>query len=174
MTNKVKYKSHCLAKKSRKHRLKSKKCSCIWRTYLLKTPSDGNNISIRLEGRIPLPLHSIFCYRCGRKGHYGDDCEKRSSCADGTDFGSAFSGKNLRHNLKKQYYRSLKRSRKDTILDSNPSDDVILAKNTKSQIYKDLIKNRNSTTVTSKRHIILNFYPPPYNNKTFKNHDNLP
>lgn len=83
---------HCNSKNHSRDR-----CPSIWRSYYLL----DSNV------RRVLPVHKIFCYNCGGKGHFGDDCwEYRSSRVPNED-GSAFSGENLPQELKADYFRHL-------------------------------------------------------------------
>ncbi|SCV99861.1 LAFE_0B04126g1_1 [Lachancea fermentati] len=92
---------YCTLCNSKKH--SRNRCPSIWRSYFL------------LEGdsKRVLPMHKIFCYNCGGKGHFGDDCDFRRSSRVPNDDGSAFSGDNLPKKLKVEYYRQLNKSRRE-------------------------------------------------------------
>ncbi|CAL9737740.1 hypothetical protein MOSE0_M07206 [Monosporozyma servazzii] len=96
--------SICLKCKNSSHVVS--KCPKIWRAYILREDSHIND-------KLILPIHTIFCYRCGERGHLGDDCIKFESSKNSTFEASAFSGKNLEMPLSKIYYRNIKRQRED-------------------------------------------------------------
>ncbi|KAL3232912.1 zinc finger protein [Nakaseomyces bracarensis] len=87
------------------------RCPSVWRVYLLKN-DDGMS-------KKNLPMHLIYCYNCGEKGHYGDECDKNRSSRVPNDDGSAFSGKNLTSELRSQYFYNLKKQR--SVEEENPS-----------------------------------------------------
>lgn len=160
-----KKKSHIKASKSKKHskkhtkkhsKTKSKKydkksnnlcpsCKCknitheplrcpkIWRTYVLKENSWINDRPI-------LPIHTVYCYRCGGKGHLGDDCFKSDMSTKVISEDSAFSGKNLEQPLSKIYYKTLKRQNENS----------------------DSFDGKYSTYSNKK---LFHFYRPPYTTK---------
>lgn len=94
----------CTLCNSKKH--SRDRCPSIWRVYLLK--DDSKNLKEKV-----LPMHKLYCYNCGGKGHFGDDCTGRRSSRVPNDDGSAFSGDNLSTNLKKQYQKNLKKQRRE-------------------------------------------------------------
>ncbi|ODV94344.1 hypothetical protein PACTADRAFT_21667, partial [Pachysolen tannophilus NRRL Y-2460] len=71
------------------------RCPSIWRSYITLSNNKMN-----------LPV--IYCYNCGREGHYGDECRQfRSSKTPNID-GSCFSGNNLPKNLRNVYFNTLR------------------------------------------------------------------
>lgn len=82
----------------------SVKCPNIWRKYILKEKT-------RDTTKMVLPIHTIYCFRCGAKGHYGDDCHVYSDTKHLTTERSAFSGKNLERPLSDMYYNILLKQR---------------------------------------------------------------
>lgn len=79
----------------------SMKCPSIWRAYIKKRALSKN------FSKNVLPIHTIFCYYCGMRGHYGDDCPTNGKPKSMKYQRSAFSGKNLSKNLKAIYYNQL-------------------------------------------------------------------
>lgn len=111
----------------------SLKCPRIWRKYILKEKNIGSN-------KMVLPIHTIYCYRCGGKGHYGDDCHVYADLKDLVIQESAFSGKNLERPLSNMYYNIILKQREE---DENVGSN--------STFYKKLN--------------VFPFYRPPYANK---------
>lgn len=142
------------------------RCPSIWRSYFLLDSSSRRN----------LPVHKIYCYNCGEKGHFGDDCwEYRSSRVPNED-GSAFSGENLPQKLKPEYYRHLDNASRDYTEERRPysyepkvhkssrnysrfDEGNYLEESSSSQNKKSKKRKREkeSTSVNNS-----NFYPPPY------------
>lgn len=92
------------------------RCPSVWRVYLLKN-DDGNS-------KKNIPMHSTYCYNCGGKGHFGDECEKQRSSRVPNDDGSAFSGKNLTPDLRRQYFYNLKKQRTSEEKESSVYDNL--------------------------------------------------
>lgn len=108
----------------------SLKCPKIWRRYVLKEKK-------RITHKMVLPIHTIYCYRCGAKGHYGDDCDMYTESKHLTTEGSAFSGQNLERPLSDMYYNIIQKQREDA----------------------GSVKNNN---IPHRKLKIFPFYPPPY------------
>lgn len=109
------------------------RCPSIWRRYISKKRNTTNDNTAKPN----IPMHTLFCYNCGNKGHYGDDCPEEKHQEKMKYQSSAFSGKNLSDTLKNIYYNNLKN------MDSNEYASIN-------------IRNRNRK--------ISNFFPPPYKN----------
>lgn len=124
--------SICLKCKDSSHTVL--KCPKIWRSYILREDSHRNN-------KLILPIHTIYCYSCGERGHLGDDCIKFEHSKNSAFEASAFSGKNLESPLSKLYYKTIKRQREDA----------------------DTFEGKPSL---HKTHRTFHFYRPPYTNKT--------
>ncbi|GAV53097.1 hypothetical protein ZYGR_0AI03790 [Zygosaccharomyces rouxii] len=77
------------------------RCPSVWRVYILKDE----------RSKRALPMHALYCYNCGGKGHLGDECDSRRSSRVPNDDGSAFSGDNLSPELKKEYFQNLRKQR---------------------------------------------------------------
>lgn len=91
------------------------RCPLIWRKY---KPKDLESENI---GRIPIAMHTIFCYNCGLKGHYGDDCLLNEQQNRHKFTYTAFSGKNLSSAIEQIYYERLQSSNiDDKIIVSRP------------------------------------------------------
>ena len=94
---------YCKTCESRKHN--KEKCPDIWRSYKLL---DGQEKTAMLNPQL------IFCYRCGNKGHYGDDCRQMSGYSYSSVAGanleneSAFSIMNLPKRLSSEYEKMQK------------------------------------------------------------------
>ncbi|CCF60722.1 hypothetical protein KAFR_0L01140 [Kazachstania africana CBS 2517] len=119
---------------------KKNRCDKIWRKYLMKRKTEMSNEKM-------IPLHTIFCYRCGSKGHYGDDCTKRQN--NSPRVVSAFSGKNLTRNLSEIYYSFIEEI-KSSDLWNKDIDDI-----------NHLVKNEYTRSLRPSK---VSFYPPPYKN----------
>ncbi|CAH2447770.1 RNA-binding subunit [Komagataella phaffii CBS 7435] len=85
--------SYCRVCDSRAH--SSDRCPTIWRCY----------ITIKTKDKIGMP--QIWCYNCGSKGHFGDECLQQRSSRTPNLNGSSFSGGNLPKSLRSQYYSTL-------------------------------------------------------------------
>lgn len=115
------------------------RCPKIWRVYKPKEKS------IYIERKI-IPIHTMYCYNCGSKGHLGDDCTVRPFLEKNKDGISAFSGKNLHQTLQKIYYNML----------SNQNDD----NSTSSGSQAGLAIRRHNPKYKS-----FHFFRPPYQKK---------
>lgn len=91
------------------------RCPSVWRVYLLKNEDNERKV---------LPMHQIYCYNCGDKGHYGDECDKARSSRVPNDDGSAFSGKNLTSELRGQYTHNIDRQRSSQDMVSSVYDNL--------------------------------------------------
>lgn len=100
-------------------------CPYRWRKYITK------ETSINFQKRI-VPMHRIYCYKCGQKGHYGGDCVLKKPIQPG--IATAFTGRNLAPSLTEVYFNQL----------DNPLDDEESVIHRKPKIRR------------------FNFYPPPY------------
>lgn len=109
------------------------RCPKIWRTYILREDIHNND-------KLILPIHTIYCYHCGEKGHLGDDCIKNESSKALQQEASAFSGKNLETPLSRIYYKTIKRQRENS--------DAFEGKHSSHKSYRT-----------------FQFYRPPYTNK---------
>ncbi|CCE85763.1 Piso0_005391 [Millerozyma farinosa CBS 7064] len=76
-------------------------CPSIWRSYLTTSsePEGGDKAAQKL------PL--IYCYNCGSKKHYGDECQEQRTSRIPNTSGSAFSGSNLPRHLRALYFELL-------------------------------------------------------------------
>ncbi|CAB4253996.1 similar to Kazachstania africana KAFR_0L01140 hypothetical protein [Maudiozyma barnettii] len=107
------------------------RCPSIWRAYVTRpVPSENPSIST-------IPMHTLFCYNCGEKGHYGDDCHIDKHTEKMKYQKSAFSGKNLPSVLEPIYYNNL------NSIDNNVQSSLI-----SKQTHKK----------------VGHFFPPPYKN----------
>lgn len=109
------------------------RCPSIWRIYVPKKKNTIKDSTITPN----IPMHTLFCYNCGNKGHYGDECPEEKHKEKMKYQSSAFSGKNLSDTLKNIYYNNLK--------------------NMDSSEYA-------SINVRNKNRKMTNFFPPPYKN----------
>ncbi|SCU91602.1 LADA_0F10946g1_1 [Lachancea dasiensis] len=154
------------------------RCPSIWRSYYLL---QGNR-------RRALAIHKIYCYNCGEKGHFGDDCYHDRSSRVPNEDGSAFSGENLPKQVKQDYYTHLERYHADFLpevsfdeyrsqtnkkyggysdkTDSSLYDDGSLSsshsKRSKKRSRKNEGDNKRLGSHSSKGGVNSNFYPPPY------------
>ncbi|EJS44430.1 air2p [Saccharomyces arboricola H-6] len=144
-------KIQCTLCKSEKH-LKER-CPSIWRAYILVDDSKMAKSKV-------LPFHTIYCYNCGEKGHFGDDCKKRRSSRVPNDDGSAFTGSNLSAELKQEYYCHVNRNSKEnenyqfsgSIYDEEPLPTLSQKRHSQDD-YSHSSRNKRR---------ISNFHPPPY------------
>lgn len=78
-------------------------CHLIWRDYVK-------------ERRGPHTTSRIFCYHCGKNGHYGDECAETSNLDLRFKEPSAFSGGNLprggRVDMQNRYFDDLEREKR--------------------------------------------------------------
>lgn len=96
--SKIRKRQYCRTCDSFKHG--DENCPSIWRSYITKLPSQGEN-----EESSVLPR--IYCYNCASNEHFGDECDKpRSSRIP--NFGSAFSGNNLPKKYRNLYFKRLR------------------------------------------------------------------
>lgn len=70
-------------------------CPQIWRSYVLKKGSKASYPEL------------LYCYNCGEKGHYGDDCRAQRPVTLMFTQTSAFNGSVLNKDFKKRYSKSL-------------------------------------------------------------------
>ncbi|SMN19913.1 similar to Kazachstania africana KAFR_0L01140 hypothetical protein [Maudiozyma saulgeensis] len=119
----------CVACESNGHAVD--RCPSIWREYIRKQER-----SEKLT-KPTIPMHTLFCYNCGEKGHYGDDCLVDKHDEKMKYQRSAFSGRNLPISLKDIYYNNLK------LMDNDVSSGQFLR-----QAHKK----------------VGHFFPPPYKN----------
>lgn len=155
------YRQHCPEKwkrifctlcNSKKH--SRDRCPSIWRSYYL------NDSSIK---RV-LVSHKIYCYNCGDKGHFGDNCMYSRSSRVPNDDGSAFAGDNLPKKLKPEYYTNIAKFRQESFEDGDNSfdyndyefNDSFYDNDTSDVIRYERLKHNEKP---------LNFYPPPYNKR---------
>ncbi|CEP62385.1 zinc finger CCHC domain-containing protein LALA0_S05e04456g [Lachancea lanzarotensis] len=147
------------------------RCPSIWRSYYLL---DG-------QKRRTLAIHTVFCYNCGGKGHFGDDCFIERSSRVPNDDGSAFSGNNLPQQVQQDYFTHLDRCQDDYSYDPSPNnrslyssnglDDTAYSDDSTSKSHSKKYKKRsrrnedfNSGTASRFKpsSVNSNFYPPPY------------
>ncbi|SCU92530.1 LAMI_0E10902g1_1 [Lachancea mirantina] len=161
------YCSFCNSKKHARDR-----CPSIWRSYYLLDSS---------KKRI-LPIHRIFCYNCGMKGHLGDDCLERRSSRVPNEDGSAFSGDNLPKGVKNDYFKCLAKNKRErgrfpSIYGSDDDEDsfqvndyefddasydrepVLQANGRKKRKREESGTDRGSQRYNKS---MSTFYPPPY------------
>lgn len=131
------------------------RCPSIWRVYLLKDDPKNNKEK-------SVPMHRLFCYNCGRKGHFGDDCMERRSSRVPNDDGSAFSGDNLSQNLKKQYFRNVAKQRREEYSTSSHDNFDYNAYEYDDALYDEQPASQNKGKPKSKKRKQSNLYPPPY------------
>ncbi|AJV11563.1 Air2p [Saccharomyces cerevisiae YJM1447] len=144
-------KVQCTLCKSKKH--SKERCPSIWRAYILVDDNEKAKPEV-------LPFHTIYCYNCGGKGHFGDDCkEKRSSRVPNED-GSAFTGSNLSVELKQEYYRHMNRN-SDENEDYQFSESIYDEDPLPRPSHKRHSQNDHSHSGRNKRRA-SNFHPPPY------------
>lgn len=144
-------KVQCTLCKSKKH--SKERCPSIWRAYILVDDNEKAKPKV-------LPFHTIYCYNCGGKGHFGDDCkEKRSSRVPNED-GSAFTGSNLSVELKQEYYRHMNRN-SDENEDYQFSESIYDEDPLPRPSHKRHSQNDHSHSGRNKRRA-SNFHPPPY------------
>lgn len=77
------------------------RCPSIWRVYMLRNDIDQTK---QTKGGLSMDMAKVYCYNCGRHGHFGDDCGDRRSSRVPNDDGSAFAGENLSSVLKEEYF----------------------------------------------------------------------
>lgn len=166
------YKSQCPKKwkrvfctlcNSKKH--SRERCPSIWRVYLLKEDKKKKS----------LPMHNLYCYNCGSRGHFGDDCLERRSSRVPNDDGSAFSGDNLSLSLKSIYFQNLQKQKKERSSSSNylNYDDGFDYEDYEfdDALYDDEPKNnKKSKSKKRNRNPNSNYHPPPYQSQTQKRH----
>lgn len=144
-------KVQCTLCKSKKH--SKERCPSIWRAYILVDDNEKAKPKV-------LPFHTIYCYNCGGKGHFGDDCkEKRSSRVPNED-GSAFTGSNLSVELKQEYYRHMNRN-SDENEDYQFSESIYDEDPLPRPSHKRHSQNDHSHSGRNKRRA-SNFHSPPY------------
>lgn len=89
----------------------SDRCTSIWRSYLTKEDA---------RTRIGIPSN-VYCYNCGEKGHYGDDCPLQRASRMPNQDGSAFSGYNLPKGVVDEYYRMVRKRKSGRDQPQGPS-----------------------------------------------------
>lgn len=166
------YRQHCPVKWKRvfctlchSSRHSRDRCPSIWRSYCLKESSDKR----------VLPLHQIYCYNCGGKGHFGDDCLEARSSRVPNDDGSAFAGNNLPSSVRPDYNRNLKeyKVKTDYSYDDYDYNNYNFEEDDGgSHYYSSRYNNGESNGNKNKRSAVdygdarpSNFYAPPYNKK---------
>lgn len=77
------------------------RCPSIWRVYMLRNDIDQTR---KTKSGLSLDMAKVYCYNCGNRGHFGDDCGERRSSRVPNDDGSAFAGENLSSVLKDEYF----------------------------------------------------------------------
>lgn len=148
---------YCTLCNSSKH--SRDRCPSIWRSYCLEES----------KKRRILPIHLIFCYNCGGKGHFGDDCLEQRSSRVPNDDGSAFAGNNLPSSVRRDYMRSLNEyhDRKDRDNDDSYYD-FYEPRSTRGANYNSQKSKKQYVDYGDARP--SNFYAPPYKkNKGNKN-----
>lgn len=131
------------------------RCPSIWRVYLLKDDTKNN----------ALPMHKLYCYNCGRKGHFGDDCVERRSSRVPNDDGSAFSGDNLSADLKRQYFRNVGKQRREEYSAARYNDFNYDDYEFDDALYDEPQVSQNKNWNNSRKRKQSNFHPPPYRKK---------
>lgn len=140
----------CTLCNSKKH--SRDRCPSIWRVYLLKDDAKSK----------ALPMHRLYCYNCGRKGHFGDDCSERRSSRVPNEDGSAFSGDNLSGELKREYFKNVAKQRREEYSAARYDDFDYDAYEFDDAFYDEPRSSQNSK---SKKRKQSNFHPPPYKKK---------
>lgn len=131
------------------------RCPSIWRVYLLKDESKATKQKI-------LPMHKLYCYNCGGKGHFGDDCSGRRSSRVPNEDGSAFSGDNLSTALKKEYFKNIRKQRREEQSSSSRYDSFDYNDyEFDDALYDDPGVSQNKKSKSKKRKQ-SNFHAPPY------------
>ncbi|KAL6940428.1 hypothetical protein ACO0QE_004328 [Hanseniaspora vineae] len=69
----------------------TERCPDVWRSYKQKTTTtDSKNLQEQnRDVKLILRWDLIWCYNCGKKGHFGDDCDEPRSSRVPLDDGSA-------------------------------------------------------------------------------------
>lgn len=126
-----------------------------------------------------MPLHLIFCYNCGGKGHFGDDCMSARSSRVPNDDGSAFAGNNLPSSVRQDYGRNLKeykeRTANEYTYDDYDYDTYDFNYDGEDNYYYNNNKNKKQPAMDYGDAKPSNFYAPPYNKKSKRsnyNHSN--
>lgn len=147
----------CTLCNSKKH--SRDRCPSVWRVYLLKDDSKDSKKKI-------LPMHNLYCYNCGYKGHFGDDCDERRSSRVPNDDGSAFSGDNLSLSLKKEYFNNLQKQRREASSRSSHYNNREEDFDYNDFEFDDALYDDPGTSYSnkpkSKKRKHSNFHPPPY------------
>lgn len=85
--------NYCTYCRSRAHA--TERCPNIWRSYIMH--------SKKLPAKQKYPANLIYCYNCGEKGHFGDDCPYPRVSRTPNINGSAFTGQNLPREFRDEY-----------------------------------------------------------------------
>lgn len=164
------YRQHCPVKwkriyctlcNSSKH--SRDRCPSIWRSYCLNSSK---------QKRV-LPTHLIFCYNCGGKGHFGDDCMDQRSSRVPNDDGSAFAGNNLPASVRRDYGRSLNEYQERKANAHNIEEDYYYeSRYSRQDEDRGSYRNKRAQVDYGDARP-SNFYAPPYNKKQ-KRSSNIP
>ncbi len=140
-------------------------CPDIWRSYIHKKD----------EGIAELPV-AIYCYNCGNKGHYGDDCEMQRVSRVPNINGSAFRGGNLPKHLRDIYWKNIRdqRLRGDNLPKRSRMDDDYSDRDRKRQHYSPnsmRIEKRSSTNFSPRYSPNFNSYDRNQGNRWSDRYD---
>lgn len=87
--------NYCTYCNSRSH--PTDRCPNIWRSYIVLS-----------KKKISYPTGKVYCYNCGKEGHFGDDCPSPRVTRTPNINGSAFNGENLPQQLRDTYRKKLR------------------------------------------------------------------
>ena len=173
----------------------TERCPDVWRSYKLKTTSTSTTSTKNndfqnqdkdqdRDTKLVLRWDLIWCYNCGKKGHFGDDCDEPRSSRVPLDDGSAFSGYNLQTGLQGKYFDNLSEQQDDYSYYNNnnsrngSSGTTSNSRNISGRSYgslsgssytkNDLIQNNSNQSKQGGRNS-YNFYKPPYKDSRFQN-----
>lgn len=155
-TNKNKKRQYCNGCDSFNHT--DDTCPSIWRSYLTLPSTDNESV---------LPV--MYCYNCGDKYHYGDECPRQRSSRIPNPTGSAFSGVNLPRHLRDLYYKRLEEGAQPSRYGRN---DVFSFELSYGDGYKRNSKNKSQGNNNYNNNYNSNYSNNNNNNNNYNNNYN--